>query len=209
MAQDSPNKSTPAAGLPDEQQMERITDFFHEAGHLRHTPRSGYAFLGSGSENVAEHSYRTSVIGYTLAKLAGADAARVTFLCLFHDLHEARTGDFNYVNHRYDTCRDRDALQDAVDGTGLEKDILEGWDELQERQSLEARLAHDADQLDLICNLKAELDKGNKFAADWLESAVKRLRSPQAQALCEVILRTDHNRWWYGRVDKKWWVDRK
>ena len=63
MAQDSPNKSTPAAGLPDEQQMERITDFFHEAGHLRHTPRSGYAFLGSGSENVAEHSYRTSVIG--------------------------------------------------------------------------------------------------------------------------------------------------
>lgn len=71
MAQDSPNKSTPAAGLPDEQQMERITDFFHEAGHLRHTPRSGYAFLGSGSENVAEHSYRTSVIGYTLAKLGG------------------------------------------------------------------------------------------------------------------------------------------
>ena len=95
------------------------------------------------------------------------------------------------------------------DGTGLEQDILEGWDELQERQSLEARLAHDADQLDLICNLKAELNKGNKFAADWLESAVKRLRSPQAQALCEVILRTDHNRWWYGRVDKKWWVDRK
>ena len=203
MAQDSPNKSMPAAGLPDEQQLERITDFFHEAGHLRHTPRSGYAFLGSGSENVAEHSYRTSVIGYTLAKLAGADAARVTFLCLFHDLHEARTGDFNYVNHRYDTCRDRDALQDAVDGTGLEQDIFDGWDELQERRSLEARLAHDADQLDLICNLKAELDKGNKFAADWLESAVKRLRSPQAQALCEVILRTDHNRWWYGRVDKK------
>lgn len=179
MAQDSPNKSTPAADLPDARQLERITDFFHEAGHLRHTPRSGYAFLGSGSENVAEHSYRTSVIGYTLAKLAGADAARVTFLCLFHDLHEARTGDFNYVNHRYDTCRDREALQDAVDGTGLEQDILDGWDEWQERRSLEARLAHDADQLDLICNLKAELDKGNKFAADWLESAVKRLRRPR------------------------------
>ena len=63
MAQDSPNKSTPAADLPDARQLERITDFFHEAGHLRHTPRSGYAFLGSGSENVAEHSYRTSVIG--------------------------------------------------------------------------------------------------------------------------------------------------
>ena len=41
MAQDSPNKSMPAAGLPDDPQLERITDFFHAAGHLRHTPRSG------------------------------------------------------------------------------------------------------------------------------------------------------------------------
>ncbi len=188
--------------------LERLADFFNEVGMLRHTPRTGYAFLGSGKENVSEHSYRVSVMGYVLARMCGLDPARVTFLCLFHDLHEARTGDFNYVNHRYDQCQARRALEDCVDGTGLEADVLPLWDELAAGASPEAVLAHDADQLDLICNLKAELDKGNAFASQWLESAVKRLRSPEARELAEVVLRTDHNRWWYGRVEKDWWVRR-
>ena len=188
--------------------LERLADFFNEVGMLRHTPHTGYAFLGSGKENVAEHSYRVSVMGYVLARMCGLDPARVTFLCLFHDLHEARTGDFNYVNHRYDQCQARRALEDCVDGTGLEADVLPLWDELAAGASPEAVLAHDADQLDLICNLKAELDKGNAFASQWLESAVKRLRSPEARELAEVVLRTDHNRWWYGRVEKDWWVRR-
>lgn len=51
-------------------------------------------------------------------------------------------------------------------------------------------LADDADQLDLICNLKVELDKGNAFAGEWLKSAVKRLRSPWAKDLAQVILHT-------------------
>ena len=105
------NKTTKAL---DAEQLGRLADFCNEVGMLRHTPRSGYAFLGSGRENVAEHSYRVSVLGYALARLAGADPARVTFLCLFHDLHEARTGDFNYVNHRYNQCRARQALEDAT-----------------------------------------------------------------------------------------------
>ena len=150
---------------------------------LRHTPRSGYAFLGSGKENVAEHSYRVSVLGYALARLAGADPARVTFLCLFHDLHEARTGDFNYVNHRYNQCRAREALEDATQGTGLAEDILGFWDELADGRSLEAELAE-----------------------EWLDSALKRLRTPLARELAEAVLRTDPNRWWYGQVDKGWWV---
>ncbi len=188
--------------------MERLVDFLNEVGMLRYTPRTGFAFLGSGKENVAEHSYRVSVMGYVLARMSGIDPARVTFLCLFHDLPEARTGDLNYVNHRYGQCQPRRALEDCVEGTGLEDDVLPLWDELEENTSPEAMLAHDADQLDLICNLKVELDKGNAFAGQWLESAVKRLRSPAAQELAEVVLRTDHNRWWYGRVEKEWWVRR-
>ncbi|MBD5416124.1 MAG: HD domain-containing protein [Desulfovibrio sp.] len=173
---------------------------------LRHTPRSGYAFLGSGKESVAEHSYRTTVLGYMLARMAGLDPSRVVMLCLFHDLHEARTGDFNYVNHRYDTCRARAALEDGTAGTGLADDILGAWDELEDAQTDAARLAHDADQLDLICNLQTELSRGNEFAREWLDSALKRLRTPQGRELAEAILRTDPNRWWYGRVDKDWWV---
>ena len=66
------------------ERLDRLADFFNEVGMLRHTPRTGYAFLGTGSENVAEHSYRVSVMGYVLARISGMDPARVTFLCLFH-----------------------------------------------------------------------------------------------------------------------------
>ena len=186
--------------------LERLADFCNEAGMLRHTPRSGYAFLGSGKESVAEHSYRTTVLGYLLARMAGLEPSRVVMLCLFHDLHEARTGDFNYVNHRYDTCRARAALEDATEGTGLGPDILGAWDELEAAETRAARLAHDADQLDLICNLQTELSRGNEFAREWLDSALKRLRTPEGRELAESVLRTDPNQWWYGRVDKTWWV---
>ena len=185
--------------------MQRLTDFLNEVGMLRHTPRSGYKFLGSGQETVAEHSHRTAVIGYVLAKKTGADAARTVMLCLFHDLPEARTGDFNYVNRLYDTSRERDALEDAVEGTGLEEDIMSIWDEHACRTTPESLLAHDADQLDLILNLKRESDLGNRYADKWLESAVERLRTDIAKGLAQTILKTDHTDWWYLGPDRNWW----
>lgn len=183
----------------------RLVDFLNEVGMLRHTPRSGYAFLGSGRETVAEHSHRTAVIGYVLAKKTGADAARTVMICLFHDLPEARTGDFNYVNRIYDTSNERRALEDAVAGTGLEKDIMAIWDEHEGRETRESILAHDADQLDLILNLKRESDLGNRYADKWLESAVARLRTPVAIDLARTALTTDHTDWWYLGPDRNWW----
>lgn len=190
------------------ERLSRIADFFNEAGMLKNISRSGFAFLGTGRENVAEHSFRTSIIGFVLAKLAGANIPQVTFLCLFHDLHEARTGDFNYVNHLYNQCNAEQALVDALEGTGLEECIMDFWKKLEADDSLEAHLAHDADQLDLICNLQMELSKGNEFAKEWLDSALKRLKTPLAREIAEAILKTDPNNWWYGRVNKNWWVDR-
>ncbi len=186
-------------------QQERIVDFLNEVGMLRHTPRTGYQFLGSGQENVAEHSFRTAVIGHVLARLAGIAPERVVFLCLFHDLHEARTGDFNYVNHMYNHAESRVALTHATAGTGLEDEVLNGFQELQDSVSIESRLAHDADQLDFILNLKAESDKGNAFALDWLENACKRLVTEEGRSLASVIMQTDHNLWWYAGADRSWW----
>ncbi len=186
--------------------LSRLADLFNEAGMLRNIPRSGFPFLGSGRENVAEHSFRVSVIGFVLARLAGIDPSRVCYMCLFHDLHEARTGDFNYVNHRYDTCDAVAAIKDATRGTGLEEEILSLWNELEEKESLASKLAHDADQLDLICNLQTELCRGNDFARDWLDSALKRLRTQWGRDLADAILKTNPHHWWYDMVEKGWWV---
>ncbi len=185
--------------------LERIVDFFNEAGMLRFTPRTGYQFLGSGRENVAEHSFRTAIIGWVLARMAGADAPRAALLCLFHDLPEARTGDFNYVNRIYNSAQERRALEDACFGTGLGDEVLAFHDEMAENASPEARLAHDADRIDLFLNLKRELDLGNAGAAAWMDAVEQRLRTDQGRELAGVIRETDHNDWWFKGPDESCW----
>ena len=198
--------TSPIKNMHTSSQLERLADFLFEAGMLRKTPRTGYQFLGSGQENVAEHSFRTAIIGYVLAKQAGANSSRTTLICLFHDFAEARTGDFNYVNKMYNQANPRAALAHATFNTGLEDEILALWDELCAQKTLESQLAHDADQLDLILNLKQELDLGNPYAAKWLQSALKRLSTKPAQELAQAIIQTDHTHWWYAGPDQHWWI---
>ncbi|MBD5641868.1 MAG: HD domain-containing protein [Desulfovibrio sp.] len=175
---------------------------------LKHTPRSGFAFLGSGNESVADHSFGAAAIGCILAALDGADAGRTALLCLIHDLHEAATGDFNYVNHRYDICDAKAAIADACAGTGLEALISGLYAEFEATDSREARLARDADQLDLICALRREQAHGNPFAGEWLKSAVKRIKTETGQKFCAALLKTGPDNWWYGQADQSWWINR-
>ena len=184
----------------------RLAEFLFEAGMLRKTPRSGYQFLGSGGESVAEHSFRAALIGYVLADMAGADASRTALLCLIHDFHEARTGDHNYVNSLYNTSNQRKAMKDALEGTGLARRLMPLWDEQDTEQTPEALLAKDADQLDLLLSLVEERNLGNAYAARWILSAEKRLVTEQGKALARQIVDSDHTDWWFKSADAGWWV---
>jgi len=186
----------------------RLADFLFEVGMLRKTPRTGYQFLGTGAENVAEHSFRAAIIAYVLADMAGADPAKTALLCLFHDLHEARTGDFNYVSRRYNRSDRVQALKDCLKGTGLTAPLLGFWDELETAETIEAKLAQDADQIDLILNLKEQLDLGNAYAAKWLDCSLQRLRTDQGKQLAQTIRDTDHSDWWFQGPDPAWWANK-
>lgn len=189
--------------------MTRLADLAYAAEMLKRTPRSGFAFLGTGRESIAEHTCGAAFLAYLLAGKAGADVGKTVLLCLFHDLHEAATGDFNYVNHRYDRADSAQALRDICSGSGFESEIMNLSSEFEARETLEARLANDADQLDLICALRQELAGGNQFASQWLASAVKRLQTPQGQELCAAIMATSPHHWWYDQVDETWWINRE
>lgn len=200
--------TTDASGtvdMSDRDRMTRLADLLFEAGMLRKTPRTGYQFLGTGAENVAEHSFRAALIGFVLAQQAGADPYRTMAMCLFHDLHEARTGDLNYVNKLYNTADARRALADALSGTGLSRAVLPLHDELEAARSPEALLAQDADQIDLIANLKEELDRGNRYAKAWIDAAMSRLRTEHGRALARAVAATDHAEWWFNGPDRAWW----
>ncbi|MEW6109764.1 MAG: HD domain-containing protein [Nitrospirota bacterium] len=189
--------------------MKRIANFLFEAGMLKRTPRTGFQFLGSGAESVAEHIFRTVYIGYTLGHMSmRADTNKIIKMCLFHDLPEARTGDLNYVNKKYVKADEKKAIKDLTDTLPFGDEMRELILEFLKGESLEAKLAYDADQLEMILCLKEYKDLGNKYADEWLGFAAKRLKTEIARELSKTILDTDSSLWWFS--DKNdWWVNGK
>ncbi len=174
-------------------------------GMLKKTPRTGYWFLGSGHESVAEHSFRTAVIGYILAgQVDEADSQKTVLMCLFHDLAEARTGDHNYVNKRYNKIDEKAAVKDLVRNTFFRDEIENLINEFNQCESTEAMLAKDADQIDLIMELKQQQDLGNRYAAEWLYYAQKRLRTSHGKEMVQKILETDSTDWWFEKKTDLW-----
>lgn len=185
--------------------MRDIVNFLFEAGILKSIPRSGYQFLGSGGESVAEHTFRVAVIAYLLARNEPeADMQKVLLMSLFHDFHEARTGDQNYVNRRYVTVNEDKAVRDLAQKLPFGQDIVSLIDEFNSRETLEARLSQDADQLDFVLELKRQLDLGNKSAAEWLRYAVRRLITDYAKKLADEISKTDSSDWWFKKNEELW-----
>ena len=186
--------------------MDRIIDFLFEVGMLKRTPRSGWQFLGSGAESVADHVFRTAMIALVLARMDGeVDADRVLRMALVHDLPEARTGDLNYMNQRYVRADELAAADDLVAGLPFAGELHELLQEYREESTPEALLAHDADQLELLLQLKQELDTGNRQASDWVPHVIRRLHTDRARELSDRIVQRDSAGWWFDR-DSEWWV---
>ena len=189
--------------------MKNLAHFLFEVGMLKRTPRTGFQFLGSGAESVAEHIFRTAMIGYTLARIDGqADVGRVVQICLFHDIPEARMGDLNYMNKKYVKADEQKAVEDLARTLPFGDDYRDMVDEFAAGKSREAELAHDADQLEMILALKEYRDLGNRNADEWYPFAVRRLRTDIARQLAETIWSTDSSKWWFDD-DEEWWVKGK
>ncbi|NLA75062.1 MAG: HD domain-containing protein [Deltaproteobacteria bacterium] len=185
--------------------MKKTANFLFEVGMLKKTPRTGYQFLGSGAESVADHSFRVTIIGYILAsQTEGADRDKTVLMCLFHDLHEARTGDMNYVNKRYNSVDEKKAVSHMTEGLSFGAEIASLTNEFNESSTIEAKISHDADQIDLILELKREKDLGNKYADEWIFYAKKRLITDKAREMADQILDTDQAEWWFDKNIDLW-----
>jgi len=191
-----------------------VAEFLFTSSMLRRTPRSGLQFLGSGKESVAEHVFQTMMVAYSLVKMEQekdieVDENRVLKLCLLHDMLESRTGDHNYVNKKYIKVDEEKALADMCRPLFFGAEIRELILEFEEKQSYEARLAADADQLALMVLLKEQQDLGNNYAEKWLVVAKQRLLTESGRLLAESLGETDWAGWWFSKDSNEWWVNGK
>ena len=185
--------------------MKRIANLLFEAKILKEIPRSGYHFLGAGRESVAEHTFSTTFIGYVMSQVVdGLDTLKLICMCLLHDLPEARIGDLNTVQKKYTIADEAKALTDTIKGLAFGKDIAALVTEFRDGNSTEAKLAHDADQLALILELKDLMDIGYRPPKTWIQNITNRLKTEIGQNLADAIMETKRDDWWFNNsVDRQ------
>ncbi|MDL2330325.1 HD domain-containing protein [Desulfosarcina sp. OttesenSCG-928-A07] len=178
--------------------MNRIVEFLFEAMLLKHVSRTGYQFLGPGRESVAEHTFGVMCAALALsAEAPEADRSRLLMMCLVHDLPEARMGDLNAVQKRYVTADEKTAVADMARGLSFGPEIAALMDEFNAGETLEARLAGDADQLAFLLDLKSLSDMGYRAPEKWSAHVKKRLKTDAGRKLSESIEKTEWDSWWH------------
>ncbi len=191
--------------------MSQRANYLHEVGMLNDTPRSGFAFLGSGEQSVAEHINRMMHVAFLLARMSDdaeqVDELHLLRLVMFHDLPEARTADHNYVNRKYVTEDLNRVLEDFARELPFGDEIAAYVREFEAGATPAARLAKDADQLELLLILKKLGDLGNPTVNDWITPLLARLKTNAGKRLAEEILTTRWDAWWFGNKNDSHWVE--
>lgn len=194
-----------------QKEYKQIANFLYEVGILSKTPRSGFHFLGTGNQSVAEHINRVSYISMMMALIdEDVDISKVLQMCLLHDISETRISDLNYVHQKYVERKEAEAHKDISFSTPFGKEIFSIIEEYEDRKSKESILVKDADNLEWILSLKEEVDTGNTRALKWIKPAIERLKTPVAKSLAKEIMKLDSNDWWFDKKSQKsdWWVNR-
>jgi putative hydrolase of HD superfamily len=185
-----------------------LAKFLYEVGLLKRIRRTGWWVAGIDQpESVAEHVFRTSVLGYLLAGLEGADPIKTAVLCLFHDLQETRLGDLHRLNAQYlDTDEaETKAFHDMTERLPdpIRWRMVEAFQEWRKEYTLEARLARDADRLECLIQAREYQAQGCSSVSDWINNSYRQLESAAAQQLAEACMQVDPKDWWHEGIQKE------
>jgi putative hydrolase of HD superfamily len=177
--------------------MKNIANLLFEAKMLKAIPRSGYHFLGVGEESVAEHCFSTTFIAYVMSRIEPEiDALKLISMCLIHDIPEARTGDLNTVHKKYVKADEAKAFAHTLKGLAFAQNLTDLFAEFNDGISMEAKLAHDADQLALILELKDLMDIGYQPPEAWIQNVINRLETETGRKIALAVMDTHRDEWW-------------
>lgn len=179
-------------------------DLLFEAGYLKRLRRSGWLLSGlHDGESVAEHVFRTAVVGFVLASLEEADPYKVASLCLFHDIQEARVSDLNPLTKKY---FDQSSAESAARGelckalsNRVSSHLSSLLAEYSDKRSKEAVIARDADLLECILQAHEYKEAGFRGAEGFLSGDARlqlQLKSDSACKLARLAETRSPSEWW-------------
>ncbi|MGI5288602.1 HD domain-containing protein [Nonomuraea polychroma] len=176
-----------------------LAGLLYEFGLLKRYKRTGWLVAGvRDPESVAEHSFRAAIIAAVLAKLEGGDPERAAFMALFHDTQETRITDIPYIGKRYvKAAPNEEVTADQVrDVTAPVADMVrDAVAEYEDRSSVEAVCARDADKLECLIQAVEYREQGHQNVQGCIDSSLAALTTPSGKRLAEEALRTGTLEW--------------
>jgi putative hydrolase of HD superfamily len=176
------------------------TNLLYELGALRLIPRQWARFHLDNVQNLAEHHFRVAWIALVIAQYEKCDNTdKILKMALVHDVSESRTGDAEYMARQYVERFEDKAIEDIFDKSKLGQEMVAVWREYEERESLEARIVKDADNLDVDLDLREAGSRGHGLEKHWSKQrqfvgSVK-MYTPTGKRLHKAIWSTSPHDW--------------
>ncbi|MCC6643617.1 HD domain-containing protein [Candidatus Peregrinibacteria bacterium] len=186
-----------------DQESKKNVDMLYELGTLRFIDRSWKQFQIPNNANVTEHIFRVQMIALLLAKMEGiADAAvlgRIALMALFHDVTESRTGDVAFISRQYTERNEVQAAQDMFGDTLFADLAIPLWEEAHKKESLEAKIVKDADNLDCDLELREMEFRGERHVKTFMPTReyvrAEKLYTESAKQLWDEIYEVEPLEW--------------
>lgn len=183
--------------------MKELAKYLYEIGQLKRLRRSGWWIAGiEDPESVAEHSFRVTLLGYILSQLEGGDPLKTIIMCLFHDVPESRLNDWHRIGQRYANLAEiqRQVFSEQVNRLphNVSEQLTSLMSEFNTGESLEARLAHDADRLECLIQAREYQAQGYKDVQDWINNCEAALITESAKRIAQECLKVEPKEWWQG-----------
>lgn len=176
--------------------MKNQANFLFEASTLKRLQRTGWQILGENRESIAEHSYMVSIISYVIGRENNANIEKVLLMALFHDFTETRIGDIYKLADFYVKGDVLKAAKHAYEGLPYGQELVKITGEYEDKNSLEAKIVHDADTLALCVELKQLMEKGNTNAKEWFDANLDALVLEKSKSLGRELAKTNSQTWW-------------
>jgi putative hydrolase of HD superfamily len=141
---------------------------------------------------------RTAQLAALIAAEEGADPARASFLALWHDSQETRTGDLPQTASAYLAKPEpRRITADQTENLPEKsRELIRGAvDEYESRQTLEALCAKDADKVEMLLQAVEYRDLGVRRVDGWIESACRDLKTETGRRIADAAVNVSPLSW--------------
>ena len=173
-----------------------IIDFFKTAANLKKISRQGWIDKLSldNPESVADHSYSMAMISMVISDLENYNSEKIIKMVLLHDLAESKIGDYTpeQLSKEKKNKLENNAFNEIIKNLPnlIKSQYLQIWQEYQENISLESKLVHQIDKLEMVLQAKIYQKDGHsqEKLESFFESASIDITNPKLKELFTKII---------------------